>query len=73
VPVDGEVSSVKKNYLTPEKLSEKYPEAFPVRWIRNKLAEREKNGLSVAVHKVGGTILIDEEKFFAWIESHGAR
>jgi len=60
-------------YVTPEQLSEKYPEAFPIRWIRNKLADREENGLAVAVHKVGARLFIDEEKFFEWIESHGAR
>jgi hypothetical protein len=62
-----------KKYITPEQLSEKYPEAFTIRWIRAILAERDKNGVDVAIHKVGRKLFIDEEKFFEWIESHGAR
>lgn len=58
-------------YITPEQLSEKYPEAFPIRWIRAKLAERRENGMSAFVYKVGRKLFIDEEKFFQWIESHG--
>jgi len=62
-----------ERFLTPRKLSEKYPESFPLRWIKAKLAAREKNGLAMAVRKIDGKVLIDEEKFFAWIESHGSR
>lgn len=57
--------------LTPDQLIEKYPGSFTKSWIMSLIRERNKNGVNVAVFKVGKKLFIDEEKFFTWIESHG--
>ena len=46
----------------------KYP-AFPIGGLRWLLFHREQNGLDQAVIKLGRKILIDEEKFFEWLDS----
>jgi len=38
-----------------------------IRWM---LFNRKTNGLSAAVTKLGKKILIDEEKFKEWVNSH---
>ncbi len=63
--------------LTVRQLAEKHP-AFPQGSLRNLifLAERRKtskgqiagNGLDVALVRIGRKILIDEAKFFNWID-----
>ena len=66
-----------KQLSTVRQFSEKYP-AFPQGGLRNLifLAESRKtskgvipgNGLSGALVRIGRKVLIDEAKFFEWIE-----
>lgn len=58
-----------REYLTPRELSEKYP-TFKPSWLRQRIWSRKKNGLDVAVRKIGKRIWIHEAKFFEWVESH---
>lgn len=57
-------------FLTIEQLSEKYP-AFSTRYLRRLLANRKTNGIDIAVITITrGKLVIDEEKFLAWINQH---
>lgn len=56
-------------YLTPKQFSAKHP-TFSETWLRWRLLNRESNGMARAIRKIGRSILIDEEAFFEWIESH---
>lgn len=61
--------------FTVEQFARKYP-AFPVRYLRGLLSERKTNGLADAIIAMSQRrLLIDEERFFQWIEekreSHG--
>jgi hypothetical protein len=62
---------IMKHFTTPNKLADKHPEAFTRGCIRYLLFNSYHNGLdkSGAITRIGRKILIDEEKFFAWIES----
>jgi hypothetical protein len=42
--------------------------AFTAGGIRWLLFHRQTNGLTCAVVKIGRRVLIDEEKFFAWVD-----
>ncbi len=55
---------------TVKQFSEKYP-AFSIGGLRHLLFYKESNGLnkSGAIIKNGRRILINEEKFFQWLES----
>ena len=55
---------------TVKQLAEKNPylTESAIRWM---LFNRKTNGLSVAVTKLGKKILVDDEKFDQWVESHG--
>jgi hypothetical protein len=55
---------------TVKQFSEKHP-AFPIGGLRHRLFYKEQNGLnkSGAIIKNGRRILINEEKFFQWLES----
>lgn len=59
-----------QNYLTVNQFSEKYP-AFPRGGIRALIFNEKTNGLakSGAVVRIGRKVLINEGKFFAWLES----
>ena len=52
---------------TVEQFCQKHPAFTPggVRWM---LFNREANGLAKAIVRVGRRILIDEERFFDWID-----
>lgn len=39
--------------------------------LRGLLFNRKKNGLDVAVVRLGRRLLLDEEQFFQWLESRG--
>ena len=56
-------------YSTPRQFCEKY-EAFPMGGLRKLLFNADSNGLleKDAVIKVGNKILINDNKFFAWLE-----
>lgn len=55
--------------MTTEQFVDKYP-AFSMRYLRRLLHERQENGLSDAVISLSRRrLLIDEEKFMAWVES----
>jgi hypothetical protein len=62
-----------KMYLTAKQIAEcsKYP--FTIGQIRHLLLFRHKNGLEHAVRKVGRTILIRQDLFEAWLESHAKK
>lgn len=56
--------------LTVDQFSEKYP-AFPLRYLRGLLSERKTNGLAEAIIAMSQRrLLIDEERFFQWVETH---
>jgi hypothetical protein len=46
---------------------------FPVGGVRWLLFHRETNGLNCAVVKLGRKLLLDENKFFEWVESQQGR
>ena len=58
------------NYLMVKQFTEKHP-AFKVGGLRDLIFYERKNGLaqSGAIVRLGGKVLIDEAKFFAWIEA----
>ncbi len=55
---------------TVKQFAEKHP-AFPIGGLRHRLFYKETNGLndSGAIVHNGRRILINEEKFFQWLES----
>jgi len=55
--------------LTVKQFAEKHP-AFPIGGIRFRIFHEEKNGLkeSGAIIRNGRRVLINEEKFFTWLE-----
>lgn len=59
------------NYLTVPLFVKKHP-AFPVGSLRDLIFHRAFNGLDdmSVIHKVGGKILIDEQKFFEWVATN---
>ena len=56
-------------YSTPRQFVEKY-ECFPMGGLRKLLFNAEANGLleNDVIIKVGNKILIDDNKFFAWLK-----
>ena len=58
------------NYLTVNQFIKKYT-AFSLGGMRSLIFNEESNGLakSGAIVRIGRKILIDDAKFFAWIES----
>jgi len=56
-------------YLTPQQLSEYYP-CYSVYAIRGLIANRNKNGFSVCIRRIGKKILINIDEFEKWIEDH---
>lgn len=61
-------------YLTVRLFSEKH-KAFSASSIRALIFDEHQNGLgkSGAIVRIGRKVLIDEAKFFAWIESQNER
>lgn len=57
-------------YLTVQQFSKKHP-AFPVGTLRHQIFYEETNGLkkSGAIVRNGRRVLINEPKYFAWLES----
>lgn len=55
---------------TVQQFPTKYP-AFKLGGLRHQIFNAEKNGLanSGAIVRMGRKVLINEDKFFAWIES----
>jgi hypothetical protein len=47
--------------------------AFTIGGLRWLLFHRETNGLASAVVKLGRRVLIDEDKFFEWINEQNSR
>ena len=58
------------NYLTVKQFVENHP-AFKVGGLRDLIFHEHTNGLAktVAIVRLGGKVLINEAKFFAWIEA----
>ncbi len=63
-----------RTLLTVRQLAEKHP-AFPEGGIRWQLFNEKQNGLaeSRAVIRVGRKVLIDEDRYFAWLDSMNRR
>lgn len=59
------------SYLTVNQFSEKHP-AFNRGGLRALIFNENTNGLaqSGAIIRMGRKVLINEQKFFAWVESH---
>jgi hypothetical protein len=57
-------------YLTVKQFSEKHP-AFTNGGLRSLIFNEESNGLAKAgaIVRIGRKVLIDESKFFGWVES----
>jgi hypothetical protein len=55
------------NYVTVKQFAEKY-QAFTEASLRYYIFHAETNGLSMALRRLGRKILIDEQKFFQWID-----
>ena len=57
-------------FLTVKQFSEKHP-AFPIGGLRHRIFHEQTNGLkkSGAIIRNGRRVLINEEKFFVWLEA----
>jgi len=62
------------SYLTVNQLCEKHP-AFRPGGIRSLIFNKDKNGLSKsgAIVRIGRKVIIDETKWFSWIESQNQK
>jgi len=60
-------------YSTVKQFSQRHP-AFPEGGLRHRIFHAESNGLaeSGAIIRNGRRVLIDEERFFAWLRERGA-
>jgi hypothetical protein len=58
------------SYLTVNQLSEKHP-AFTLGGLRSLIFNESQNGLasSGSIVRIGRKVLIDEAKFFHWVQS----
>ena len=45
----------------------------PVAGMRHLIFHKEQNGFAICVYKVGRSVLIDEDKFFRWVDSYRVR
>ncbi len=63
-----------RTLLTVKQLAEKHP-AFPVGGIRWQIFHEQTNGLaeSGAILRCGRKVLIDEDRYFAWLDSLNLR
>lgn len=57
-------------YLTVKQFTEKH-RAFPIGGLRSLIFKEHQNGLakSGAIVRIGSKVLVDETKFFSWIEA----
>jgi hypothetical protein len=62
-----EVKMPERSLLTVPQLAKKHP-AFKEGGIRSYIFNAKKNGFEMALVKIGRKILIDESKFFEWID-----
>jgi hypothetical protein len=62
------------SYLTVQQFTSKHA-AFTIGSIRFLIFNEHQNGLSESgvIVRIGRRILIDEEKFFGWVQSHNKR
>ncbi|OAI17740.1 MULTISPECIES: hypothetical protein [Methylomonas] len=70
----GEAVQSARLYLTVQQFNQKHP-AFPVGTLRHQIFNEETNGLkkSGAIVRNGRRVLINEPKYFAWLESQNER
>lgn len=58
-----------KTYLTVKQMAAKHP-AFSEASLRYHIFNETTNGIDKAIKRIGRKILINEERFFEWLESH---
>lgn len=63
------MTDISTKYLTVKQLSEKYP-AFPASGIRHLIFHAKAKSFENCLIRVGRKVLVDSERFSAWIESH---
>lgn len=68
--LSNEQQAVLYSYLTVNQFCEKH-KAFKIGGVRSQIFNAETNGLkeSGAIVRIGRKVLINETKFFAWVES----
>lgn len=61
-------------FSTVKQFSDKYP-AFPIGGLRHRIFHEESNGLKKAgaIVRNGRRVLINEEKFFLWLEDQNKK
>jgi hypothetical protein len=61
-------------YLTVKQFAQKHP-AFPEGGLRHKIFHSDQNGLakSGAILRDGRKVLLNETKFFGWLENMGEK
>ena len=56
-------------WITVDEFCKKHP-VFTMNRMRWLLFKRDENGLSAAVSRMSRRLLIDEDRFLEWLESH---
>ena len=56
-------------YLSPKQLIETGKYSLTIGQLRHLLLYRHKNGLEIAIRKIGKRLVIREDEFIQWIES----
>lgn len=65
------MSDIETRYIPVTKWSEYH--IWPtIVGLRNLIFNKEKNGFSQVVKKVGKRVLIDEKAFFKWVKNNGS-
>ena len=59
-----------ENLMEPHEVVEQFPQLFSDKQLNWLLRNRARNGLSMAVVKVGRQIFIDKAAFEAWLETN---
>lgn len=67
-PSFSEGALIMPNYLTVKQMAAKHP-AFSEASLRYHIFNETKNGIDRAIKRVGRKILINEERFFEWLEN----
>lgn len=65
--VSAEVAPTLRVLSTVRQFSTRYP-AFPEGGLRSLIFLADANGLRCALIRIGRKVLIDEEKFFRWLD-----
>ena len=60
------------NLLNVRQFATKHP-AFTESGLRHLIFWERQNGLHVCIRRIGRRVLIDEEKFFEWVEQQNNR